>query len=326
MDKISVIVPVYKVEKYLKKCIYSITGQTYKNIEIILVDDGSPDRCPEICDNLAMADSRIKVIHKENGGLSDARNAGLAIATGDYLMFVDSDDYIEATMTEKLLNLIKRDKSDIALCSMCLIDEKGNPLNEKNEAIPIKNEVLTGGQILNKLTEVQVWAYVVAWNKLYIREIFENISFPLGKLHEDEYTVHHIFGKCSKMSCTDERLYYYVQRDGSIMGSVYTIKNLDAIEALIDRIDYLYKRKMYYAVGVTVEKAIHLLDYARRHLDLKNKENKKHYTDLDKRFKEFCKKNIYLKRCRRAYLKFILYNFSPALYNMVLYFYLKMKK
>ena len=123
---ISVIVPIYNVEKYVNKCVGSIVNQTYTNLEIILVDDGSPDRCPEICDEWAKKDSRIKVIHKKNGGLSDARNAGMKIASGDYIAFVDSDDWIAPEMYERLLMAIKNDNSDIAACAVKMVWEDGS--------------------------------------------------------------------------------------------------------------------------------------------------------------------------------------------------------
>ena len=125
---VSVIVPIYNVEKYLRKCVDSILNQTYKNLEIILVDDGSPDNCGNICDEYALSDSRIRIIHKKNGGLSDARNAGLDIARGNYILFVDSDDYIDETMVEKLYEALEKEKAEMSLCSFVYVNDDGVPI------------------------------------------------------------------------------------------------------------------------------------------------------------------------------------------------------
>lgn len=232
---ISVIVPIYNVEKYLKKCVDSIKNQTYKNIEIILVDDASPDNCGQMCDEYAGEDERIKVIHKENGGLSDARNVGLENARGEYIAFVDSDDYIESDMLEKLYTRIKEDKTDIALCSFKYVNEKGEELPERRGQSPIKNGVLTGEEALYKLTEGKSWYYAVAWNKLYKKSIFDTLRFPKGKIHEDEFIAHRVFYQCGRISLLQDELYCYLQREGSITAQPLSVKRLDAVDAMYDR-------------------------------------------------------------------------------------------
>ena len=160
---ISIIVPVYKVEKYLVRCIKSIQNQTYTNIEIILVDDGSPDRCGIICDEIAREDSRIKVLHKENGGLSDARNKGIAIAQGEYVGFVDSDDYIEPDMYEHLLGVIEKYNVKLAICSLWCEDENGN--SAIPELIdPIDDVCLNAEALYPQIEQEFGWFFVVAWN------------------------------------------------------------------------------------------------------------------------------------------------------------------
>ena len=139
---ISIIVPIYKVEKYLKKCIQSIMNQTYLNFELILVDDGSPDDCPMICDNYAKLDNRIVVLHKQNGGLSDARNAGLDVARGEYIGFVDSDDFIANNMYEKLLSGLLAEDADMAVCNFSYVDENYRFLDKRNLSMPVVNERL----------------------------------------------------------------------------------------------------------------------------------------------------------------------------------------
>ena len=237
MDKITVIIPVYNVEKYLDKCVQSVMNQTYTNLEIILVDDGSPDNCPKMCDDFAKGDSRIRVIHKQNGGLSDARNAGIDIATGEYLMFVDSDDYIAPTMVEKLYTALKTANADISICNFFYVGESnGDDYSERNTNLPIKNEVIASESVLkNKSQKDKPWYWIVVWNKLYKKEVFENIRFQVDKLHEDEYIFHEIFFNANRIACISDGLYYYVQRKDSIMGNKMNYKRLDATEALLLR-------------------------------------------------------------------------------------------
>lgn len=238
---ISVIVPIYKVEKYLDQCIASIVSQTYPNLEIILVDDGSPDHCPEICDRWAEKDARIKVLHKENGGLSDARNAGLLIARGDYLAFVDSDDYVSPNIYQILLNSIVSSKSDVAICNIEYFDDNNIPIYKES---PLKDEILTRNQAFCKLVQKNWWYYVTVWNKLYTRKSFDGITFPKGKLHEDQFIIHQVFSNCDKISCIDKKLYFYRQRSASIMGNSSAVCHLDSVEAVCMRYAYFKKNGM----------------------------------------------------------------------------------
>ena len=201
---ISVIVPIYKVEAYLKKCIKSIQNQTYSNLEIILVDDGSPDGCGAICDRYAKEDTRIRVIHKENGGLSDARNKGLDIATGEYILFVDSDDYIHPQMVEILLQHLEVVDADMAVCGFKTVEENEEVIfdcfdicetagrEKKTEVVGIDaGEVFEGQAVMNNLQYKNLLT-VVAWNKLYKAELFAELRYPKGRVQEDEFLVHHI--------------------------------------------------------------------------------------------------------------------------------------
>lgn len=234
MEKISVIIPVYNVEKYLVKCIDSVINQTYTNLEIILVDDGSPDRCPQICDEYAKKDKRIRVIHKANGGLSDARNAGIDVADGEYICFLDGDDYIAPNMYEKLYTAIKKNNADMSICNFCYVDENGNILDKENMEYPIKDEYISGRKVLEeKLMELNRHYWVVAWNKLYRHEIFERCRYPVGKIHEDEYVLPMIYDGKNVEGISD-RLIYYVQRPGSIMHEKSPEKTKNSIEALIN--------------------------------------------------------------------------------------------
>lgn len=222
---ISVIVPVYKVEQYLDKCIDSIVKQTYLNLEIILVDDGSPDNCPQICDKWAKLDNRIKVIHKTNGGLSDARNAGLKIASGDYIAFVDSDDYIETDMYEFLMNQIESSNADMAICNLEYVDSNGNI---------VRNDSTCWDGCFSSKEVLTRWCHVynvVVWNKLYKRKCWDNICFPKGKIHEDNFVMYKVIFNCDKIICSKQKKYNYMQRNDSIMSSRINPKRFDAVQA-----------------------------------------------------------------------------------------------
>lgn len=222
---ISVIVPCYKVEDYLDECITSIVNQTYKHLEIILVDDGSPDNCPQICDKWSRKDSRIKVIHKKNGGLSSARNAGLDIAKGEYISFIDSDDFIDKTFIEFLyMNLIKN-KVDISCCGYYHYFNKN-----LKEVRHFKNiQLLMNSCEAIKTMNTIGYFGVGSWNKLYKRELFNNIRFPIGKLSEDWFILYKLIHESNKIYYDSQPKYYYRQRAGSITRNIKI--NYDCEEA-----------------------------------------------------------------------------------------------
>lgn len=241
---ISIIVPIYRVEKYLKKCVDSILVQTYKNFELILVDDGSPDNCPAICDEYAKQDDRVVVVHKKNGGLSDARNAGLDIAKGEYIGFVDSDDYISPIMYETLMNRIISDQSDLAMCKYMCIYDSGEIIKKEKSDKTISKKCYSPKEFILELFMPHGVDYVVAWSKLYKKEIFNKLRFPIGKQHEDEFIIHSVVAQCKKISCVEDELYYYRQREGSIMTENFNVKRLDYGDALIER--YFFAKKYKY--------------------------------------------------------------------------------
>lgn len=234
---ISVIVPIYNVEKYLDRCVDSIINQTYKNLEIILVDDGSPDNCPQMCDDYAKKDSRIKVVHKENGGLSDARNAGMKVATGEYVSFIDSDDYISLDFYEILLQTMIDNDSDIVECGVVKFYENGK-FDEYSDDQMIKNFNTVDG-LEGLINENSFHQYV--WNKLYKSNIALDIPYAVGKLNEDEFWTYQIFGKAKKVTRIYKTMYYYFQRGSSIMGNGYNIRRLDALEGKMNRQAYIEK-------------------------------------------------------------------------------------
>lgn len=245
-DLISVIIPVYKVEQYLSNCLESLINQTYSNLEIIVVDDGSPDACPQICDDYMKKDSRIKVIHKENGGLSDARNAGIKIATGKYIGFVDSDDYIHPKFYEILYKNIMEYDADISVCNFVNTTQLNWYGGKQSKEMVEFNNIEALEALYSDNVQMQK-AMVVAWNKLYKRELFKKIHYPLGKTNEDEFVIHHILYQSKKIIYIDSELYYYLQRTDSIMSrgtKEYDVKRFYQQEAYKNRIEFFYNKNL----------------------------------------------------------------------------------
>lgn len=234
---ISVIVPVYKVEKYLDQCVASIVSQSFSDLEIILVDDGSPDNCPAMCDNWAKRDSRIRVIHKENGGLSDARNAGVTAAKGSFIGFVDSDDITPPDMYQVLFSLMEQDDSDIAACGIKQFWDKNTPPHRMTSSgkYSFTTEEALHELILERHLKQPVWY------KLYRRTTIINIPFPVGKYHEDVFWSYQAIGAARRVSVVDFPCYLYRQHPNSIMGSPYSLSHLDSLDALDAQVTYMQK-------------------------------------------------------------------------------------
>ena len=322
-DLISIIIPVYKVEKYIYKCIDSVLNQTYKNLEIILVDDGSPDKCPEICEEYAKKDNRIKIIHKKNGGLSDARNAGLKVATGKYIGFVDSDDYIEKDMYQVLYNNIIKTNSDISIVN--LKEVKENEIienNVKDEQNTIEYTKLEG---LKKLIENKIKSY--AWNKLYKKEILNNIEFPVGRKMEDLAVMHKIFEKANKIVYTDKIEYYYLQRGDSILGNIDLKLTKDLFYFVTERYKYMIKKYPQLQDTLNIDRIKYIFIY-HKNICLINDINTYNKT-------EFLNEYLFLKNNFKNYKKKIFQNLSTMSkfeYNLLyinrnlLFNYYKLKK
>ena len=235
-NKISIIIPIYNVEKYLKRCLDSVVNQTYKYIEIILVNDGSPDNCGKICDEYAKIDSRIKVIHKENGGLSSARNAALAIVSGEYIMFVDSDDWISENSLEQLNEYINMDY-DIINFKFSFVEEKTENIIEFNGRTENSYECDLLSYI-DKLFSGELDFFI--WNKLYKRDLFDGVRFPEGRNYEDLATIYKLYFKAKSIIVTDYTLYYYWLGNSNSITSNSTVKNMT---------DYLVSAKEIYKVN-----------------------------------------------------------------------------
>lgn len=285
MPTISIIVPVYKVEKYLSRCIDSILAQTYTNIEIILVDDGSPDNCDKICDEYAKKDNRIKVIHKNNGGLSDARNAGLEIASGDYIGFVDSDDYIKEDMYQKLLKACIDNNAQLSICGRYDVFE--------NEIIPSFS--FSGFKIWNSKEAIE---NLLTWNnldssacdKLFNKQLFKKLRFPVGKYNEDIFVMTNILHEVNKIVHIGESMYYYCHRPNSITTEIFSEKKMDLLDASQKVLDFVidkYPSLKLQAKSFHYKGIIFLLSI------LQTKQTKKQYQNSYKMLRKLLIKNLF---------------------------------
>lgn len=275
--KISIIVPVYKVEQYIDDCIKSILSQTLKDFELILVNDGSPDKCGLICDMYSKKDSRVRVIHKNNEGLSAARNSGIEVAKGEYLAFVDSDDYISKYMYEKLYNTAVENKSDIVICNYESVHYTHKLNYELLEHVD-KVENMSNIQALNKLYETNGVAYIVAWNKLYKKELFDNIRYDKGRVHEDEFIIHKLLYNSNIITYIPDKLYYYRQREGSITSIDNKKNRVDKLAAFKERLEFMYEKNIDYLVKKTAQKYIY--HFFEIYYSIKNNYDSKNYNEL----------------------------------------------
>ena len=234
-ELISIIVPVYNVELYLRRCVDSIIEQSYKNLDIILVDDGSTDSCSSICDEYLSIDSRISVIHKKNGGLSDARNHGMPSARGEFITFIDSDDWVVSDFIEHLYSLILEYKADISICSFQKTFEyPAKPIIESKEIV----KRYTNIEALSELNGKHGTLLVSAWSKLYKRSLFEGISYPLGKIHEDDFTTYKLLYKANNIVLSPKVGLFYWQRSDSITSTPSLKAQADKLEASIERFHF----------------------------------------------------------------------------------------
>lgn len=222
---VSVIVPIYKVEAYLPRCIESIINQTYTNLEILLVDDGSPDCCGELCDKYAHQDIRIKIFHKKNGGLSDARNFALDRMTGDYVTFIDSDDFVDLRYIEVLVGLLENSKANVSMVGCQTFEDES--LTTQYNGQPFESVVYTKEEALQRALKVQLRQS--AWGKLYEKQVFEEIRFPKGMLYEDLAIFYDVIAESNGIAYTSLPLYKYFIRSESIMRQPFKIQQMDEI-------------------------------------------------------------------------------------------------
>ena len=235
-DLISIVVPVYNVETYLRQCVDSVLQQTYSNIEVILVDDGSTDLSGSVCDEYATQDERVRVIHKKNGGLSDARNAGIEVAQGEYVGFVDSDDWIEADMVSCLYDACAESGADIAVAGFFRDFVGSSYIN-----VGFDKETLSGSEALYRLIEGrQIQDY--ACTKLYRLSLWKEIRFPFGKHYEDIRTVYRVFESADTVCTVPKALYHYRQRSGSISSEGLNSRKMEWLEAIREQENVLAQK------------------------------------------------------------------------------------
>lgn len=227
---ISIIVPVFKVEEYIEECVDSILEQSYGNFELILVDDGSPDNCGKICDDYIEKDNRVKVIHKTNGGLSDARNKGIDSAIGDYITFIDSDDYIHKDYLKLLFDTINRYNADIVQVGHTSIENNLSKNGNDRRKKPFLEKIFNRKEALSDYLLYKT-IYANSWGKLYKTSLFKNVRFPLNRLTEDEYTTYRVIINANKIVCLSNSLYFYRKREGSIVRT-YNERRFDVCNEL----------------------------------------------------------------------------------------------
>ena len=318
---ISIIVPVYNVEKYLNKCVESIIENTYKKIEIILVDDGSTDKSGEMCDELSERDSRIKVIHKLNGGLSSARNAGLEIATGEYISFVDSDDYIAPIMYERMMDAAIKNNADIIQCGVYKVSETG----VVSTAFEVQDWCCKGTDILDYFYAMHKIPVMVC-NKLFRKSIIGSHRMMLGRNNEDNIFIIDVLQELRCVVSVHEQYYYYLTRSNSIMGSTFTEKKFDSIYAynyMCDRTKFIAPHYLAYVQYWKCMNSFYLwYDVWRSNID---EETRRKYNDVIR--KEFDSTYPYVielgdKVCRKDKIRLRLFkinkNLAARIYNMYL--------
>lgn len=342
---ISVVIPVYKVEAYLAACVESVMAQTYQNFEIILVDDGSPDNCPRMCDDLAARDSRIRVIHKENGGLSSARNAGIDAARGDYLAFLDSDDLWTPLFLERLYWAIEETGADFSVCLFRRF--RGAPPRELPETAQvitmnqrqafdclfnIRNENMVVAP--NKLYNSRLFGYlnenmVVSWNKLYHNRIFDSIRYPVGMIHEDEAIIHEIIGASEKVAWVEEEHYLYRETANSITNAKFNLKRLDETVAKERRIVWFEDHGMHDLADRT--RRVYLTNLMRLHRSVQETLDDKAAAKevchkLHARFCELCTPELIREQSTISKMRYQMFRYIPAAYSKLEYHRLKRKE
>jgi len=293
MNLVSIIVPVYNVEKYLARCVESIIGQDYNNLEIILVDDGSNDSSGMICDRYSRNDDRVKVIHQTNGGMSAARNAGLDIASGDYIMFVDSDDEVVSTFVSTMLNASISSDASLVQCGFRYVDEEGILLNEvvSSDAVLLNHTEQMKEHLNERLITTMVW------DKLYKADLLRDLRFPVGKYHEDIFFIYKVLHCATTTFVLNKALYNYRQVAGSIMHRSFNNKHLHSLEALQERKEFIaqhYPELLPIAEASVVMGAIKIME---RLMD-----SQIYLKDIERNLKRIVNQNIlfFLKYSRAA--------------------------
>lgn len=307
--KVSVIIPVYNVKDYLETCIKSVINQTFRDYELILVDDGSTDGSGILCDLWKQRDRRIRVIHKENGGLSDARNKGIDVAKGDYLTFIDSDDYVNPEYIRYLLDIAEKNDAEISMCKFQIVYDSDYI---QKDQIQDHLEVISGRDAVIRRFINQDVQFVTAWAKLYKSSLFKEYRYKYKKYHEDEYLTFKLLFESKKVVRSDLMLYYYRQRSNSIMGQMKKI-HPHLIEAQAEAFRYFEEKKDKQLAMLAAEWMISLM--VESYYQASQPENQKNiYNDIKKCYWYLNKKKMLssLQRVKQLFL------FSPTLYRVAI--------
>lgn len=314
-ELISIIVPVYKVEKYLERCVKSIQEQTYTNLEIILVDDGSPDRCGQLCDEFAKLDERIKVYHKENGGLSDARNYGVERANGEYIGFVDSDDYIHESMYEKLYEAIKKSGTLIVECGLTRVYK--NTLRPHYEGEDYFLILDKQGYLKEYLENRRL--YGSAWCKLIHRDLAKKIKFPIGKIYEDAFYTLELLNNVDKYTLISGNYYYYYIRENSITTRPFSSKDMNYIEIMEKICNYTLSNFPIYREQLLVRLTFAYISIFNQLIVTDNYKKKNEYKILREKLKDIRFKIITNKKApKNLKIAVLLLGINERLYKFIL--------
>lgn len=320
---LSIIVPIYNVEQYLRRCVDSLCAQTYHNLEIILVDDGSPDCCGQICEEYAKIDSRIVVVHKSNGGLSSARNAGLEIAKGDYIAFVDSDDWVDYDSYEKLLNLAQ--KYDARIVCAGRYDMDGATGEEMVGLCPEIEGIISGEEFSARIFR---WDHMdsASWDKLYSRNLFEDIRYPEGVTGEDLPVTYRLALKAERCALGNFPFYHYFHRPGSITTSAFSEKDFYFPECAIQIEQFITKNYPAIAYSAKYLK-VRALGWTVQMLDISPKATRMQYKQQEKKYRRLLRKEVrFITSCdyfsatqRRDYLlvSFHAYRLSRLIFHLL---------
>ena len=313
-DLISIIIPVYNVENYVERCLESVLNQTYTNLEIIIIDDGSTDKSSKICEKYKKKDKRIKLSKISNKGTSYARNYAIKKAKGKYINFIDSDDYIESNMIEILYNNLKKEKADISCCSFYEVFK--DEIKPKNQDI---NYYVMNNREAIKKTFLDRGLDVYTWNKLYDKKLFKNIEFPLGKKSQDRFIMYEIFDNAKKIVYESRCLYYYIQRDNSAANSLKNV-NTDSIEACLNAVSYLRKYRDIRPLAVKEYLQTRLRVY-KKIIYFKGQDDIKIRKDLKREFKNYSN----IKYTPKEKIELFLFKYMPNTYRLIGKIYYKNK-
>ena len=316
---LSIIVPVYNVREYLEACLDSILHQTYRNLEIIIVDDGSRDGSSEICDRYAHKDSRITVIHQSNQGLSGARNTGLDHIHGEWVAFVDSDDVMDLRMYETMLWYVDKYSSDMVVCGVqSFRAADGEKIIEGKLRAAESPVVCTEKEYWKNYDRGGSMIFDVVWNKLCKSSLWKDIRFPKGKYCEDVFVMHHIVSRCRKTCLIPDIFCWYRLRSSSIMHEKYNEKHLDAVEALLARSSFFDERQMYPEERIMLRSAVYRLSEAGERLEAQNRRKGSIYAGLT----SLCKKQCLISLRHGTDVRFVSstlpYMLGPGIYRGIM--------